>query len=29
MDIPVGEFKAVCGSVPVYAGLEFTIGNRQ
>ncbi len=29
MDIPVREFKAVCGSVPVYAGLEFTIGNRQ
>ncbi|MBP1656927.1 MAG: hypothetical protein H6Q31_1528 [Bacteroidetes bacterium] len=29
MDIPVGEIKAVCGSVPVYAGLEFTIGNRQ
>jgi len=28
-DIPAGEFKAVCGSVPVYTGLEFTIGNRQ
>ncbi|MCC6398885.1 MAG: right-handed parallel beta-helix repeat-containing protein [Bacteroidetes bacterium] len=28
-DIPVQEFKAVCGAVPVYAGLEFTIGDRQ
>jgi hypothetical protein len=28
-DISAGEFKAVCGSVPVYTGLEFTIGNRQ
>jgi hypothetical protein len=25
----VQEFKAVCGAVPVYAGLEFTIGDRQ
>jgi hypothetical protein len=28
-DIPIAEFKAACGSVPVYAGIEFTIGNRQ
>jgi hypothetical protein len=28
-DIPVAEFKAVCGSVPVYTGMEFTIGTRQ
>lgn len=28
-DIPVGEFKAACGKVPVYAGIEFTIGERQ
>ncbi len=28
-DIDAMEFKAVCGSVPVYTGLEFTIGNRQ
>ena len=28
-DIPVGEFKAACGSIPVYTCLEFTIGARQ
>jgi hypothetical protein len=28
-DIPVGEIKAVCGSIPVYTCLEFTIGARQ
>jgi len=28
IDIPVDKFKAVCGSVPVYAGLEYTIGDR-
>jgi hypothetical protein len=28
-DIPVAEFKAVCGSVPIYTGMEFTIGTRQ
>jgi hypothetical protein len=28
-DIPVGEFKAACGSIPVYTCLEFTIGSRQ
>jgi len=27
-DIPVQEFKRVCGSVPVYAGLEYTMGAR-
>jgi hypothetical protein len=27
-DIPVREFKAVCGSVPVYAGTEYTVGWR-
>jgi hypothetical protein len=27
-DIPVREFKRECGSVPVYTGLEFTIGAR-
>ena len=28
-DIPVGEFKAACGSIPIYTCLEFTIGARQ
>ncbi len=28
-DIPVGEFKTACASVPVYTGMEFTIGTRQ
>jgi hypothetical protein len=28
-DIPVAEFKAACGSTPVYTGMEFTIGTRQ
>ncbi|MFH0991455.1 MAG: right-handed parallel beta-helix repeat-containing protein [bacterium] len=28
-DIPVAEFKAVCGDVPIYTGIEFTIGARQ
>jgi hypothetical protein len=28
-DIPVAEFKTACGSVPVYTGIEFTIGTRQ
>jgi hypothetical protein len=28
-DIPVGEFKSACASVPVYTGMEFTIGTRQ
>jgi uncharacterized lipoprotein YddW (UPF0748 family) len=28
-DIPVAEFKSVCGQVPVYTGMEFTIGTRQ
>jgi len=29
IDIPVGEIKAVCASIPVYTCLEFTIGARQ
>ena len=28
-DIPVAEFKAACGSIPIYTCLEFTIGARQ
>jgi len=28
-NIPVSEFKAVCGTVPVYTGIEYTIGARQ
>ncbi len=28
-DIPIGEFKRACGGLPVYACLEFTIGDRQ
>ena len=28
-DIPVGEIKAACGSIPIYTCLEFTIGARQ
>ena len=27
-DINAVEFKAVCGTVPVYTAQEFTIGNR-
>jgi hypothetical protein len=27
--IPVGEFKGVCGTTPIYTGMEFTIGSRQ
>jgi hypothetical protein len=28
-DVPVREFKRVCGEIPVYPTLEFTIGSRQ
>ena len=28
-DIPVAEFKAACGSIPIYTCMEFTIGARQ
>jgi hypothetical protein len=28
-EIPVAEFKAACGSIPIYTCLEFTIGARQ
>ena len=28
-NIPVTEFKATCGSIPIYTCLEFTIGARQ
>jgi len=28
-DIPVKEFKAACGDVPIYTCIEFTIGARQ
>jgi hypothetical protein len=28
-DVPVHEFKRACGVVPIYTGIEFTIGNRQ
>jgi parallel beta-helix repeat protein len=28
IDIPVDKIKAACGPVPVYAGLEYTIGDR-
>jgi Right handed beta helix region len=27
-DIPVSEFHAACGPLPVYTGMEFTIGSR-
>jgi parallel beta-helix repeat protein len=27
-DIPVREFKAACGAVPVYTGMEYTVGAR-
>ena len=27
-DIPVAEFKSACGAVPVYTGIEYTIGTR-
>jgi hypothetical protein len=28
VDIPLEEFKRECGRVPVYAGMEYTIGDR-
>jgi hypothetical protein len=27
-EIPVEEFRRVCGSIPIYTGLEYTIGTR-
>ena len=27
-DIPVGEFREACGALPIYAGMEYTIGTR-
>jgi hypothetical protein len=26
--MPVGEFRRACGAIPVYAGLEYTMGTR-
>ena len=28
-DIPVAEFRAACGRIPIYTCMEFTIGTRQ
>jgi hypothetical protein len=27
-EIPVGEFRRACGSLPIYAGMEYTMGTR-
>ena len=28
-EVPVSEFRGVCGEVPIYTGMEYTVGTRQ